>query len=315
MIEKNIKVGIIGFGNIGKKRYEALKQIKNFNIKIAYIVDKTKPENFNKKIPFFKDWKDIIYIDVDLILVCTPTEHSKIIVNKLCGKYNILVEKPLSHKIEEIKKYIQKSNKEKKLLKVGYNLRYDDGLNKIKNILARKSIGRIYYVKISYANGATKTNTNKVGSLLDMGTHSINLLIWLTNIKKFKIIKSISQKNEFFNKTKVDNGFVLLTAKKIHAFIHHGFCTWKNKFDLEIISSRALIRISSLSKWKDQKVTLGLRNFPDGKPKIKNWYYKKDNSWKNELIFIFSELKKNKNNFININKESLDTINIIKEII
>ena len=44
----------------------------------------------------------------------------------------------------------------------------------------------------------------------------------------------------------------------------------KNKFDLEIICSRALIRISSLSKWKDQKVTLGLRNFPDGKPKIKN---------------------------------------------
>ena len=57
-----------------------------------------------------------------------------------------------------------------------------------------------------------------------MGTHSINLLIWLTNIKKFKIIKSISQKNEFLNKTKVDNGFILLTAK-IHAFIHHGFCT------------------------------------------------------------------------------------------
>ena len=45
-----------------------------------------------------------------------------------------------------------------------------------------------------------------------------------------------------------------------------------------------------LAKWKNEKVTLGLRIFPDGKPKIKNWFFRKDNSWKNELIFVFNQL-------------------------
>ena len=38
MIKKNFKIGIIGFGNIGKKRYKALKKIK-IKKKITYIVD------------------------------------------------------------------------------------------------------------------------------------------------------------------------------------------------------------------------------------------------------------------------------------
>ena len=116
------------------------------------------------------------------------------------------------------------------------------------------------------------------------------------------------------NKIKTDNGFILLKAQNIQAFIHHGFCTWKNKFNLEIIGSEGLIRVDSLSKWYEEKVTLGIRNFPDGKPKIKNWFYRVDNSWKNEIIFVLNELGI-KNNYKKINQESIDTINIIKKII
>lgn len=313
MVKKTFKVGIIGFGNIGLKRYQALKKIKNFNINVVYIVDKVRPKNLNNKISFFKNWRDVIAIDVDIVIISTPSRYSKQIVNNFCDKYNVLVEKPLSHKIGEIKKFIKKSNKNKKILKVGYNLRFDDGLTKVKELLNKKKIGELYYIKISYANGAAKTNSNKIGSLLDMGTHSINLLIWLTNFKNFKVIKSVSQKNEFLKKTKTDNGFILLKAKKIQAFIHHGFCTWKNNFNLEITGSKGLIRINSLSKWKDEKVTLGVRNFPDGKPKIKNWFFNEDNSWKNELIFVFNAIN-NKKNYKKINLESLNTINIIKNL-
>ena len=210
-----------------------------------------------------------------------------------------MVEKPLSNKLNEIKKLVKISNINNKLLKVGYNLRFDDGLIKSKELLDKKLIGNVYYIKIFYANGAAKTNSNKIGSLLDMGTHSINLLIWLMNNNDFKIIKAISQKNEFCNKTKVDNGFILLKSKNIHSYIHHGFCTWKNKFYLEI----------------SEKVSLGIRKFPDGKPKIKNWNFKRDNSWKNELLFIFNSILNKKMDYKKINLESIQTINTIKGLI
>ena len=43
-----IKVGLIGFGNIGKKRLSALKKIKSVNYKIVYILDEknTKKSRF-----------------------------------------------------------------------------------------------------------------------------------------------------------------------------------------------------------------------------------------------------------------------------
>ena len=314
-MKKTIKVGIIGFGNIGKKRFNALQAIRNYNIKTEFIVDKNKPKKIKKGIEYFTNWKSIVSKNVDLIILSTPTEQSKKIIRNLCGKFHILVEKPLSNNPYEIKQIINKSNSKKKFLKVGYNLRFDDGLIKTKKLLQKNSIGKIYYLKIIYANGAAKTNTNKVGSLLDMGTHSINLLIWLTNNEKFRLIKSLSQKNEFFKKTKVDNGFLLLKHKNIHSFIHHGFCTWKNKFYVEISDSKGFIRINSLSKWKNEKVSFGARKLPDGKPTIKEWIFKKDNSWKNELLFVFNEIIKNKNNFKKFNLESYKTINIIKKLI
>lgn len=314
MKKKLIKVGIIGFGNIGQKRFKSLSLINKFRINVVYIVDLNKPKNLNKHIKFFKNWRDIKNINVDLVIVSTPTSESKIIVKNLCSKFNIIVEKPLSNKTNQIKKFVNVSNKNKKILKIGYNLRFDDGLLKSKKLLDQNLLGKIYYIKISYANGAAKTNSNNVGSLLDMGSHSLNLLIWITNIKNFRITKAISQKNEFQKKTKVDNGFILLKARNMYAIIHHGFCTWKNNFYLEISGSKGLIRINSLSKWKDQKVTLGIRKFPDGKPVIKQWYFKKDNSWKNELMFVFNAINNNKN-YKRINLESLETVNIIKKLI
>ena len=312
---KTIRIGIIGFGNIGKKRFKALSEIKRYNTKIIYIVDKIKPKNINKEIKYYREWKDVITINVDLLIVSTPTSVSKVIVNKLCGIYNILVEKPVSNNFSEIKNITEKSVRKKKILKVGYNLRFDDGLILAKKLIKNKSVGKIYYVKITYSNGAARTNSNKVGSLLDMGTHSINLLIWLLENNNFKIMDHTSQKNEFMNKRKIDNGFIFLKSKKIIASVHHGFCTWKNDFYLEISGSKGFIRIKSLSKWKNEIVSLGIRNFPDGKPKIKKWAFHKDNSWKNEMKFVLNKILNKNKDLKFINFENQNTLKVIKNII
>ena len=55
-----INVGIIGFGNVGKKRFYYLKKIKEFNIKIIYICDKVFKNSFKKKnIAYINNWKKI----------------------------------------------------------------------------------------------------------------------------------------------------------------------------------------------------------------------------------------------------------------
>jgi predicted dehydrogenase len=314
MINKIIKVGIIGFGNIGKKRYLALLKIKKFKIKIIYIVDKKKPNINFKKIKFYSCWSKIKNKNSDLIIISTPTKKSEFIANQLSGKFNLLVEKPLSTEIKKIKQIISKNLHSKKIIKVGYNLRFDDGLMMAKKNYHAKKIGKTYYIKITYANGAAKTNTNKVGSLLDMGTHSVNILEWLIGNSKFKLISSLSQKNEFLNKSKIDNGFVMFKSKNIIILMHHGFCTWKNKFELEISGSKGFIKVNSLSKWGDQEVIVGARKYPDGIPTIKQWNYSKDNSWKNELEHVFNIICNRRKKINDTNKEAYNTLKIIKNL-
>jgi predicted dehydrogenase len=96
-------------------------------------------------------------------------------------------------------------------LKTGFNLRYDNGIKLAKKLIDKKKIGKIYFIKIEYVNGSVKTNKNNVGSLFDIGSHSVNLFEFFIN-KKFKVLNNTMQKNEYF---KDDNGFITIKSGAI----------------------------------------------------------------------------------------------------
>jgi predicted dehydrogenase len=309
------KIGIIGFGNIGKKRFNSINEINNTRIKIEYIVDANKKVKFPNKIKYYNNFLDIKSINVDLIIVALPTNISEKIVKELVGRFNLLVEKPISTNLRLINSFIKKSNSNNKILKIGYNLRFDEGLMMAKKIFDKKKIGDIYYAKISYANGAARTNTNKVGSLHDMGSHSLNLLQWFFDGAQLSLKYTLQQSNEFLRRTKTDNGFSIFKINNFPCFFHHGFCNWKNLFKFEIYGSKGYLDVSSLSKWGDQTVSHGSRRYPSGKPKIKLYKFKRDDSWKNEIIFVINAIiNKSKNSKILINSESMNTLKVIKNI-
>jgi scyllo-inositol 2-dehydrogenase (NADP+) len=305
---KNISIGIIGFGNIGKKRYYALTKIKNYKINIKYIVDINKENIRDKEIRWFRNWKEIKNIDVDLIIISTPTKISEIISQQLVGKYHLLIEKPITTNLEIMKKLLIISNKNNKVLKTGYNLRFDNGLKIVKKKLKEKIIGKIYYCKLIYANGTARSNTNAVGSLVDMGTHAINLIEWFFEKPIIKLNYCQNQKNEFLKKKKIDNGFCLFKVNKFSCLIHHGFCNWKNKFLLEIYGSKGFIEVDSLPKWGKQVITIGLRTYPSGVPKVEKKIFKKDYSWVNEISTTLDLISYKKKGITQFNSEGLVTL-------
>ena len=310
---RNFKIGIIGFGNIGKKRFEAIKKIKRPKIEIVYISDIDIHKKTPKGIPFISDWKKVKLVDVDLIIISTPTNLTEIIANELSKYFNLLIEKPITTKLKLINKITNKSDKNKKILKTGYNLRFDEGLMIVKKIIDTNKLGKIYYCKITYANGVAKSNTNNVGSLIDMGVHSLNLIQWFFDKSLIKVMSKFSQNNEFSNHKKPDNGFVIFKIDKAIGFLHHGFCTWKNQFNLEISGSKGYARVSSLPKWGDQIVSIGLRKYPSGYPNIKVWKFNKDDSWRKELIYVIGLISSKKNNYKNINQEGKKTLELLNK--
>jgi len=308
-----MNLAIIGFGNIGSKRIEVIK--KDLSSKIIYIVDIKKKDNKiinlcnNFGAVYLKCWRKINFDKIDAVILSTPPQlFYPIAKNILKKKKHLLIEKPLGLNLKQSKFLTDLSIKNKVILKTGFNLRFDNSVILAKNLIKKNKVGKIYYIKISYVNGTVLTNKNRIGSLLDIGSHSINLANYFIGDKKFLSMQSFSQSNEYF---KDDNGFIFFKHKKILLHIHHSFVSWKNNFHVEISGSKGSVTINSLPKWGTQELIYSKRVYPSGKPKQTKYYFNKDISWSNEWFFFKKTIKRK--NFAN-NFEGLANMRIIDRI-
>jgi len=310
-----IKVAIIGCGNIGVKRISALNQLSGISKIVSLVGNPYKDKNCHAKkfskiynCDYFTDWRMILKKKIDAVILCVPSNLCFEIGKEVMkNKINLLVEKPLGINLIQAKKLYDISVKNKVVLKTGYNLRFDNGIEKIKEILKKKKLGKIYFSKIEYVNGAVKSNTNAIGSLRDLGSHIINLFQFFFP-EKIKINYFENTSNEFI---KEDNGYISLNINNVSCLAHHSFVRWRNNFYLEIFGKKGFVTLNSLPKWSHQLLTIGKRKYPSGKPKLNFIYFKnKDLSWKKELRHFF-KLIKDRN--YSLNKEGLDTMRIINK--
>ena len=111
-------VCVVGFGYWGPKLARNFQNSEHFNLAAICDSNKKKLLIAKKNYPLAfvaKDYKKIINEnDIDLVIVATPTSsHFKIAKNALEKSINILVEKPLTLSLLEVKK-LNKIAKKKK---------------------------------------------------------------------------------------------------------------------------------------------------------------------------------------------------------
>lgn len=311
-----IKYGIVGCGNIGSKRINAISKDKK--AKLLFVVG-PKSQKFNstyigKKIArkyksqYTENLSLLLKSNVDAVILSTgPSFFKKIGSQILNSGKHLLIEKPLGKNYSEARYLTNLAKKKKLVLKTGFNLRFDDAINEAKKYILKGKIGKIYFFKSTYVNGSVLTNKNKVGALSDIGSHSINLINFFIN-KKFKKIQSYKISHEHI---KDDNGFITIKFDKILCSIHFSFIRWKNQFSLEVSGKKGYILIKSLPKWGRQVLIFGKRVYPSGIPIIKEKYFYKDNSWYNEWLYFKKLIKKND---LSQNTEGAENMKIIEKI-
>ena len=76
---KKTKVGIIGFGIVGKRRMNCI--IEKGYAKVIAVCDKNLSDGFieNSKIKTFNDYNKIIEQDIDAVIVCMPNNLAHIV--------------------------------------------------------------------------------------------------------------------------------------------------------------------------------------------------------------------------------------------
>ena len=290
-----MKVVIVGLGTQGYKRKKIL-------LKKNQYVCSFDPEN--KEADIYKI-ENLIKYNYDTVFICCPDKFKKkYILYFLKKKKNILVEKPLRLKEKFLKKIQKISNINKKFFYIAYNHRFEPHFEKIKKILDKKQIGKIYLIKIFYGNGTAKLvnsswRKKELGIMDDIGSHLIDIcFFWLGN--KINSIKSVYFNN--LENYKSDYANIYFHLSDIIINFEITYCSWKNTFSSKFIGNKGSLVMDGLCKWGPSILDNQKRIFPSGKPRSSiTTLNMKDPTWEKEIIFFEKNIKKKTR--VNLSKE------------
>ena len=207
MSERKVKIGIIGCGGIAKsKHYPALKKMDDVEI-VAFcdIIEERATalkdaymdlRGIDAKV--YTDYKELLKDEsIEAVHVCTPNRsHSFITIDALRAGKHVLCEKPMAKTAEEAREMVKVAKETGKILSIGYQNRYRPDSQYMKAACENGDLGDIYYAK-AHAIRRRAVPTWGVflneyeqggGPLIDIGTHALDLTLWMMNNYKPKMV-------------------------------------------------------------------------------------------------------------------------------
>ena len=292
------KVGIAGYGVVGKRRHAALKKIHDF--KVTSLSDISfKDEDNLLNLNCYSDYKDLIKNeDLDILFISLPNNHAaSATLLGLKKNLHVFCEKPPAKTLSElmpIKEHLEKTNLK---LMYGFNHRFHSSVIHAKKIIDSDELGKIVNLKgiygksnmISFNQTDWRTDREKSGGgiLLDQGIHMLDLMNYF--VGGFNNIFSIIQ-NTFWNFDVEDNAFVLMQNDDgIIGQLHSSATQWRHTFNLDITLKKGSLILGGLltsSKSYGDETLKIIYADPDndkGNPKEEIINFDEDISWDMEI--------------------------------
>ncbi len=203
-MSKKVKVGIIGCGGIANgKHMPAISKIEEASM-VAFCdiiperAQKAAKDYGTADAKVYTNYKELLADDsIEVIHVLTPNKsHSEITVNALNANKHVMCEKPMAKTYADAKLMVDAAKKTGKLLTIGYQSRYRQDSKYLKASVERGDLGEIYLAKAhAIRRRAVPTwgvflNEEEQGGgpLIDIGTHALDLTLWIMNNYKPKTV-------------------------------------------------------------------------------------------------------------------------------
>jgi myo-inositol 2-dehydrogenase/D-chiro-inositol 1-dehydrogenase len=185
---KNLTIGIIGAGRIGRLHAENIIHMPNVRIKTISDIFADSVRKWAHQIGIdnvVTNYEDILNDDeIDAVLVCSPTDTHVPIIRKAAemGKH-IFCEKPISFSIQETKAALEVVEKAGVNLQVGFNRRFDRNFKKIREVVENGLIGDVHIVKITSRDPEPppiQYIKSSGGLFFDMSIHDFDMARYVT---------------------------------------------------------------------------------------------------------------------------------------
>lgn len=231
---KPLKWGIIGCGGIAYRR--TIPGIaKSEGSVLGYVMDlnpelcKKVGEDYN--VSYSTKIEDVINSDVDVVYIATPVFcHKEQVIMAAKAKKHILLEKPMGLTCAEAEEIINICKENNVKLAVGFMMRYHAHHQEIKKLLESGKIGDLVSMRAQFTcwypdmPGVWRQNKAKSGggAVMDMATHCIDLLQYLTGTQAEEVFAMCS--TQTFNYEVDDSASIMMKmAGGAHAYIDAHF--------------------------------------------------------------------------------------------
>jgi|TARA_B110000879_G_scaffold191288_1_gene256321 predicted dehydrogenase len=206
-----MKIGIIGFGFMGKTFVHSLNTLKDYysdiknDISIGGVV--TSSETSAKKINISRYGIEKVYKNIDLLLedktidsiyIASPnTLHYDQIKKCIKANKNILCDKPLTSNLSDSSRLIKTLNS-KMVYQMVFEYRNFPAIREIKKLVTKNKIGKVINFRINYLHSGYLDKSRPMswrlrkggGAIMDLGPHVIDLVNFIIDdIKSIKGIK------------------------------------------------------------------------------------------------------------------------------
>ena len=225
-----VKAGIIGFGTMGRIRYNAIQESGCGQVvALSELPDADRPDGTR----FYESSEELIDDpEVEAVFICTPNYLNKpLTIRALQAGKHVFCEKPPAFTAQEVEEIIaaEQASGGMKLM-YGFNHRHHDSIKKTKELVDSGVHGKILWMRGRYGKSVdhnfysewrAKKELAGGGILMDQGIHLLDLFIMMGG--EFEEAMAFIS-NLYWNLDVEDNVFAILRNREgVVASLHSGF--------------------------------------------------------------------------------------------
>ncbi|MFH1190088.1 MAG: Gfo/Idh/MocA family oxidoreductase [Candidatus Omnitrophota bacterium] len=302
MTIKKLRVGIAGYGVVGKRRRQCVDD--HPSMRTTAVCDKTftRSGTLPDGVKCLPDYRSLLAEPLDVLFVSLPNYlASEVVIAGLKKGLHVFCEKPPGRDIRDVEDVIEAQKRHKGLaLKYGFNHRYHESVKEALSIVKSGKLGEIINMRGVYGKskiipfeGGWRAERKYAGGgiLLDQGIHMVDLMRLFCG--EFVEVKSYIS-NDYWKHDVEDNAYALMRdAKGRVAILHSSATQWQHRFSLEITFTEGYLELQGIlsgsKSYGEEKLIIGGRDESDtGTAKEEEITYLDDNSWRDE-IYEFAE--------------------------
>jgi len=175
---KNLRVGLIGLGMMGRHHARNLKALEGVDL-VAVADPGGDPYGAAPELDALADARALVAAGIDYAVVAVPTQfHRDVALTFAEAGVHCMVEKPLAFDIDEAEEISRAFEHAGLVGAVGYVERYNPALQEMRTRIAEGQLGEIYQIA-TRRQGAFPDRIRDVGVVKDLATHDLDLTAWV----------------------------------------------------------------------------------------------------------------------------------------